>query len=174
MNNNFLVKSADLSAINSFIEQLVNCDNEENIKLILFDSTHISFARFQNNRHLLIPIANDVEKIHGLFSWLIATVKERQLLLSQFECLDVKSFNSLAKAIGHEVLSNIYLIINEAYYIRSELSKEDYIPLFLDSAPVGIHIILFTKFSPSKLQLGLAADLLETCSIQQLNNYFFD
>lgn len=172
--NNFLIKSADISAINSFIEHLTNRDSKKNVKLILVDNTYVAFNRFQDDEHLLIPILNDVEKIHGLFTWLMNTIKERRFLLSKNKCSDTESFNLLTKTVNHDVLPDIYLIVNEAYYIQSEICNKEYISLFLDSTSVGIHIVLFTKFTPSKLRLGLAGDLFEICSIQQLNDYFFE
>lgn len=141
---NILMKKAEDYLPNRFINKFIAYNTPKVLKLILIDK-RIDFIEYSSIPHLLTPILKEDNKIKLFLTRINAEIEKRYNLLSYTNYKNIYDYN---ENNDENFVSDIYIIINEAYDVLKNLELRDLITsIAMSEGKLGIKIIAFTKFN---------------------------
>jgi len=158
--------------INTIIMSLLLTRPADEVRFILVDPKMVEMAAFENIRHLLCPVVNDMKRAEEILEWAATKMDERYELLKDAMVKNIAQYNQLPpeemyKRMGIEDeeeknhvptrLPYYVIIIDElADLIMTNKEVEGHIIRIAQKArAVGIHLILATQRPSVNVVTGL-------------------
>jgi S-DNA-T family DNA segregation ATPase FtsK/SpoIIIE len=158
--------------INTIIMSLLLTRQPDEVRFILVDPKMVEMAAFENIRHLLCPVVNDMKRAEEILEWAATKMDERYELLKDAMVKNIAEYNKLSpeemyKRLGIEDeeeknaiqtrLPYYVIIIDElADLIMTNKDVEGHIIRIAQKArAVGIHLILATQRPSVNVVTGL-------------------
>lgn len=121
----------------------------EDLKLILIDTSKISFTLFNGIPHLLCPVITDEQESVNIFEWLHIEMEKRFKLLSMCGARTIEQYNDIQTSIQNSRMPKILVIVDELNDIvstnNSDIGEELY-SLLRKGPFVGIHLVLSAQY----------------------------
>lgn len=157
--DNILLISAKDSIIQSIVDGIINTYPSSKLRLLLCDFEGLTFIKYHDDRHLLYPTIFETDKAIDFLNYFESEIRERQKKMIQEKVTSIQAYNS--KGSITEPLTRILIIIDEAErLVNNDQCEESLTTILLSGRKVGIHIILFSKFTNKNIALGKNQDLL--------------
>jgi len=158
--------------INTIIMSLLLTRQPDEVRFILVDPKMVEMAAFENIRHLLCPVVNDMKRAEEILEWAATKMDERYEQLKEAKVKNIAEYNHLSpeelyKRMGIEDedekngvqtrLPYYVIIIDElADLIMTNKEVEGHIIRIAQKArAVGIHLILATQRPSVNVVTGL-------------------
>jgi len=159
--------------INTIIMSLLLTRQADEVRFILVDPKMVEMAAFENIRHLLCPVVNDMKRAEEILEWAATKMDERYELLKEAMVKNLAQFNQLSpeeiykrfevetdeeKARIPTRLPYYVIIIDELADLIMTSSKEvegHIIRIAQKARAVGIHLILATQRPSVNVVTGL-------------------
>jgi hypothetical protein len=141
-----------------FINNLLKYNTPQQLRMILINCNNPCFNFYNVIPHTLIPVVTDINKIEGVFIWILQEINNRLNLFLQEKVKDINTYNEKVK---DEILPEIVIIIDEIYEIfKKDEIREILLKMLLNGERAGIKCIFYSKFSKRNLNIGSMEDLL--------------
>jgi len=137
--------------LNSIITSILYKASPEDVRLILVDPKRVEFTAFKGLPHMLLENAiTEPEQAINAFSWAIAEMDRRYMLLASHEAKNISDYNSsdAVKSGEAEKIPYIVIIVDELAYLMdvSKREMEEKIRRITSLArAAGIHLVLATQ-----------------------------
>lgn len=168
---NILVPLATEECQINFVNNLVKFNSPSTLKLILLDSSAITYNVYNQIPHMLIPVVTSTNRWADALDWTYIEIRNRTSKFLEVGASNINSYNKIIQAKGGQWLPQIIIIVNEMHDLPDS-AEDTFLQLLLKSNRAGIYFILFSKFHIKNLALGIKIDLLKVYDGKQLNQLF--
>lgn len=133
--------------INVLLSTLIQKHSPERLRLVLIDlKDGLEFQYYENIPHLLVPMADELEKVHAVLSQLEKLRKERSLQIREAGFKDYKEYNRNMET----PLAKIVVVIDEYADVIASGDLRSQIELYMmqllnKGRAAGIQIIICTQ-----------------------------
>ena len=137
--------------LNSIIASIIYKASPEDVRIILVDPKRVEFTAFKGLPHMLLENAiTEPEQAINAFSWAIAEMDRRYMLLASHEAKNIADYNAsdAVKSGEAEKIPYIVIIVDELAYLMdvSKREMEEKIRRITSLArAAGIHLVLATQ-----------------------------
>ena len=157
--DNALLISIKDSIIQNILDGIINTYPPSKLRLLLCDFEGLTFIKYHDDRHLLYSTVFEIEKAIGVLNYIENEIRERQKKLIQEKVTSIQAYNS--KESITKPLTRIVIMIDEAERLFNNYQCEEPLTtILLSGRKVGIHIILFSKYTIKNIAIGKNQDLL--------------
>lgn len=81
--------------VNSILMSILFKATPDEVKLLLIDPKMVEFSKYKGIPHLLVPVVSDPKKAAGALAWATNEMEQRYKILSEYDCKDIDSYNTL-------------------------------------------------------------------------------
>lgn len=146
--------------IHSIILSVLYCKTPNLCRLILIDTKGYEFTEYEGVPHLLFPPVSKLEKVIGIFGWLVNEMQERYEKMQKQGVKDIWAYNhKVFTNRGDSILPEILIIIDDFYDLMAsgtaDIIEENICKLVQMSRAAGIHLIISTQRPSTNVITGL-------------------